>query len=79
MWQETEQGLYRKFTFTNFKEAFAFMERVAAVAEKQGHHPRWRNEWNVVEVWLSTHEAGGSVTDKDKALAGAIDEVISRA
>lgn len=73
MWQETDQGLYKKFTFKDFKEAFAFMERVAAVAEAQQHHPRWTNVWNTVEIWLSTHDADDQITDKDRALAEAID------
>ena len=49
-WQETKHGLYKQFTFRDFKEAFAFMTRVAALAEEQGHHPRWENEWSVVQI-----------------------------
>lgn len=79
MWQETDQGLYKKFAFTDFKAAFTFMEAVAALAEQYQHHPRWLNEWNVVEIWLSTHSAGGAITEKDRALAIAIDEVVTRA
>lgn len=78
MWQETEQGLYRKFTFKDFKEAFAFMEQVATIAEEHQHHPRWTNEWNTVEIWLSTHDAGGVITDKDRAVAAAIDTVAAK-
>ncbi len=73
MWQETKDGLYQKFTFKDFKQAFAFMEQVAKLAEEQQHHPRWTNEWNTVEIWLSTHEASNAITDKDRALAGKID------
>ena len=73
MWQETEQGLYRKFEFKDFKQAFAFMTQVAEIAEKEQHHPRWTNEWNKVEIWLSTHEVGNTITDKDRALAKAVD------
>lgn len=79
MWQETGQGLYRKFTFGDFKEAFAFMEKVARLAEEQQHHPRWQNEWNTVEIWLSTHSEGGRVTDKDRDLARMIDTVFAQA
>lgn len=74
-WQETAKGLYRKFLFKDFEQAFSFMERVAAEAAQQQHHPRWTNEWNTVEIWLSTHEAKRSVTDKDRALAEAIDQI----
>lgn len=73
MWQEKENALYRKFEFKDFSEAFAFMTRVALIAEKLNHHPRWTNVWNTVEVWLNTHDAGDAVTDKDRKLAEKID------
>lgn len=75
MWQEQDNKLYREFTFKDFNEAFAFMGHVAKIAKEQNHHPRWTNEWNKVQIWLSTHEAGDKVTDKDKKLAEAIDLV----
>ena len=73
MWQETNNTLYRKFEFRDFSEAFAFMTRVAMIAEKMNHHPRWTNVWNTVELWLSTHDAGDVVTEKDRKLADKID------
>ena len=73
MWSEKDNSLYRKFEFKDFSEAFGFMSRVALVAEKMDHHPKWTNVWNTVEIWLSTHSAGNIVTDKDKKLATAID------
>jgi 4a-hydroxytetrahydrobiopterin dehydratase len=76
MWQEIDNQLYRKFQFANFSEAFAFMTRVALEAEKMDHHPKWTNVWNTVEIWLSTHDAGNVVTDKDHALAGRIDALL---
>lgn len=75
MWQETENGLYRQFEFTDFTEAFRFMTSVAKIAEENQHHPRWTNQWNRVEIWLSTHDAGGVITDKDRKLAAAIDKI----
>jgi 4a-hydroxytetrahydrobiopterin dehydratase len=75
-WQEKDNTLYRKFEFKDFSEAFAFMTRVALVAEKMNHHPKWTNVWNTVEVWLSTHDAGDIVTDKDKKLAEKIDGLL---
>lgn len=75
MWKEIEKHLYRKFTFTNFPEAFAFMTRVAFEAEKRDHHPTWTNTYNVVEIWLNTHSAGNIVTSKDRELAEAIDKL----
>jgi 4a-hydroxytetrahydrobiopterin dehydratase len=78
MWQNTDNKLYRKFTFTNFSEAFAFMTRVALEAEKANHHPLWTNVWNTVEIWLSTHDAGDIVTKKDEDLAKAIDALLAK-
>ncbi len=76
MWQETDNKLYRKFQFKNFSEAFAFMTRVAIEAERINHHPNWSNTWNTVEIWLSTHDAGDVVTEKDHKLAKAIDGLL---
>ena len=76
MWEEKNNALYRKFEFKDFSEAFAFMTRVALAAEKMDHHPKWTNVWNTVEVWLSTHDAGDMVTDKDKKLAKKIDALV---
>lgn len=76
MWQEKDNSLYRKFAFKDFSEAFAFMTRVAMIAEKMNHHPKWANVWNTVEVWLSTHDAGDIVTDKDRKLAEKIDSLL---
>jgi 4a-hydroxytetrahydrobiopterin dehydratase len=75
MWKQDQNSLYRKFTFRNFSEAFAFMTRVALAAEKMDHHPRWTNVYNQVEVWLNTHDAGDIVTDKDRQLAAIIDQL----
>jgi 4a-hydroxytetrahydrobiopterin dehydratase len=76
MWQEKNNKLYRKFQFKDFSEAFAFMTRVALVAEKMDHHPLWTNVYNSVEIWLSTHSAGDVVTNKDKQLAEKIDDLV---
>ncbi len=76
MWTEENNKLYRKFSFKDFSEAFAFMTRVAILSEKADHHPTWTNTWSTVEIWLSTHDAGNVVTDKDKSLASKIDELI---
>jgi 4a-hydroxytetrahydrobiopterin dehydratase len=76
MWTEENNKLYRKFSFKDFSEAFAFMTRVAILSEKADHHPTWTNTWSTVEIWLSTHDAGNMVTDKDKSLASKIDELI---
>jgi ribonuclease HI/pterin-4a-carbinolamine dehydratase len=79
MWQETKHGLYRQFNFDDFKQAWSFMQQVAELAEKTQHHPRWENEWSVVQIWLITHEGGQKVTDKDHEMAAAIDEIFGDA
>lgn len=73
MWEEKNNTLYRKFEFKNFSDAFAFMIKVALEAEKADHHPLWTNVYNKVEIWLSTHDAGDIVTEKDRNLAKKID------
>jgi len=75
MWKEENNKLYKKFVFNNFNEAFGFMTTVALMAEKADHHPTWTNTWNSVEIWLTTHDAGNTVTQKDRHLADAIDSV----
>lgn len=76
MWVEENNKLYRKFQFKDFSAAFAFMTRVAIEAEKMNHHPEWKNVWNTVEIWLSTHDAGDIVTTKDKELSQRIDKLL---
>jgi 4a-hydroxytetrahydrobiopterin dehydratase len=76
MWKEENNTLYKKFEFKNFSEAFSFMTRVALAAEKMDHHPLWTNVYNKVEIWLSTHDAGDVVTEKDHKLAAKIDTLI---
>ena len=73
MWKEKNNKLHKKFEFKNFSEAFSFMTRVALAAEKMDHHPKWTNEYNKVDIWLSTHDAGDIITEKDKKLATIID------
>jgi ribonuclease HI len=75
MWQEKNDELYKEFSFKDFKEAFTFMRLIAAEAEDRQHHPRWQNTWNKVQIWLSSHDAGGKVTDKDRAFAEVIDAI----
>ena len=72
-WREVEgrAAIARTFTFANFSEAFAFMTRVALLAEKMDHHPEWSNVYRTVEVVLATHSAGG-VTELDIKMARAM-------
>lgn len=75
-WSETtgREAIERTFTFRNFSEAFGFMCRVALVAEKNDHHPEWKNVYKTVEVVLATHDAGG-VTALDVDLARAMNAI----
>ncbi len=77
MWTEADNKLERIFEFKDFVEAFGFMSQVAIIAEKMDHHPNWSNVYNSVTIQLTTHDAGNTVTEKDRALAAAIDRLIS--
>ena len=75
MWKEENDKLKRSFTFGDFKEAFAFMTKVAKTVDEMDHHPFWTNTYNKVRFELNTHDAGDKVTDKDRRLAAAIDKI----
>lgn len=77
MWVEENNTLKRAFEFKDFSEAFAFMTHVALLAEKHDHHPYWVNVYNRVEITLTTHSAGNTVTDKDRKLAAEIDTLFN--
>ena len=77
-WEEKDNKLYRSFTFKDFGEAFSFMTHIALLAEKQDHHPTWTNTYNKVEIWLCSHDAGNTVTDRDRKLAAAIDKITGK-
>jgi 4a-hydroxytetrahydrobiopterin dehydratase len=77
-WTIRQNVLYRSFSFDDFVQAFSFMQLVATEAENLNHHPDWRNCYNIVEFYLSTHDAGNTVTEKDHALAAAIEEIFER-
>lgn len=66
------RAIRRTFSFSDFRDAFAFMTRVALAAEKADHHPDWSNAYNRVEIALTTHDSGG-LTEKDFDLARTID------
>jgi 4a-hydroxytetrahydrobiopterin dehydratase len=76
MWVEENNRLKKTFKFKDFTQAFGFITKVALVAEKMDHHPFWTNVYNVVNIELSTHDAGDIVTDKDRKLAKAIDQLV---
>ena len=71
-WTHNDGKLVQTFTFANFSEAFAFMTRVALLADKLDHHPEWSNVYNRVDILLTTHDAGG-LTARDIDMARFID------
>jgi 4a-hydroxytetrahydrobiopterin dehydratase len=71
---EGRDAIQKTFQFKDFNAAFGFMARAALAAEKMNHHPEWFNEWNRVDVTLSTHDAGG-LTELDIRLAQAMDRI----
>jgi 4a-hydroxytetrahydrobiopterin dehydratase len=76
-WTEANDCLRRELAFKDFSEAFGFMSRVALLAEKANHHPNWSNVWNKVTIELTSHDAGNTVTDRDRKLAEAINALLS--
>jgi 4a-hydroxytetrahydrobiopterin dehydratase len=75
MWIEENNMLKKSFKFKDFQEAFAFMTRVAFMAEEHQHHPNLSNVYNKVDIELTTHDEGNKVTAKDRKLAKAIDSI----
>ena len=73
-WATSADGvaIEKRFSFADFSHAFAFLTRVAMHAEKIDHHPEFTSVWNRVDFRLTSHDSGG-VTERDVALAKAID------
>jgi 4a-hydroxytetrahydrobiopterin dehydratase len=76
MWIEENNRLKATLQFKDFVEAFAFMTKVAFIAEKMNHHPNWSNVYNTVIIELTTHDEGNVVTEKDRKLAEAISALL---
>ena len=75
MWREEDNKLRRHLKFKDFKAAIEFMNKVAIIAEELNHHPTWSNTYNIVDIELTTHSAGNTVTQQDHDLARRIDEL----
>jgi 4a-hydroxytetrahydrobiopterin dehydratase len=73
--RDDASAIYRSFRFADFSEAFAFMTRVALIAEKANHHPEWSNVYNRVEITLTTHDAAG-LSQRDVNMAWEIDRLL---
>ena len=76
MWNEANGYLTRDFSFASFRDAFAFMTRVAFIAEELNHHPEWSNVYNKVSIALTTHDKGNTVTAVDRDFAKAVDLLV---
>ena len=74
-WDYADNAIHAEFEFENFKDCFSAMSRIAFECEALNHHPEWTNEYNVLKIILTTHDAGG-VTDKDFKLALAIEHIV---
>ena len=75
-WIEENNKLTQTFTFKDFKQAWAFMNKVAIIVDKADHHPNWSNVYNKVTIELFTHDKGNTVTEKDRKLASEIDDLV---
>ena len=74
-WTEENNYLVKKFKFKDFLQAMDFMATAAIEIDKLDHHPEWKNIYNTLEVKLNTHSAGNIVTEKDRELAGILDQI----
>lgn len=74
-WTHEDNKITKEFNFDNFRDAMGFITRISYEAEEQVHHPEIFNVYNTVEISLSTHDAGGKVTEKDIALAKTIESL----
>ena len=77
-WTEQNNKLVVEFVFEDFSQAWAFMTEVALLAERKNHHPEWTNVWNKVSIFLSSHDAGGIITERDRKLADGITKIYER-
>lgn len=74
-WQHADDKISKEFNFDNFRDAVSFIIRISFEAEEQVHHPEIFNVYNTVNISLSTHDAGGKVTEKDITLAKTIESL----
>jgi 4a-hydroxytetrahydrobiopterin dehydratase len=74
-WKEENHKLTKTFVFKSFADAIAWMVKASFVIEKLDHHPEWSNIYNKVHVTLTTHDAGNTITEKDRKLAEILDSL----
>jgi len=76
-WAYENGSICKSYVFTDFKEAFSVMTRIAFEAEQQNHHPNWENVYNQLTIKLNTHDVGG-ITQNDFILAKSIESIINK-
>lgn len=74
-WTYEDDKLQKTFEFADFRAAISFIVRISFYAEEMMHHPELENVYNTVSVALTTHDAGGKVTEMDVELASEIEDV----
>ena len=74
-WIEQENKLVKHFVFDDFKSCLSVMMKIGFEAEYLNHHPEWTNVYNRLEIKLTTHDAGGKITEKDLQLAERINQI----
>lgn len=77
-WDEEHNKLIKEYKFSNFIEAFSWMTECSFHIEKMNHHPQWNNVYNSVKVELTTHDAGNTITEKDRNLAIVMDKCFEK-
>jgi len=75
-WEIKENGITKKFVFSDFKDAINSMVKIGAIAEEMNHHPEWFNVYNKLDIRLTTHDAGG-ITQLDLDLAKRIESIVN--
>ena len=74
-WKLADDTIERKFKFKNFKESVAFVNKVAEIAEQEGHHPDIKINWNRVGLKLTTHAIHG-LSENDFIMAAKINQLL---
>jgi len=73
-WKEENNTLIKTFEFASFEDAMQFMQNATPFISETDHHPTWSNTYNLIEVKLTTHDAGNKITEKDRKLATYLDK-----
>ena len=69
------EPLKRKYSFSSFEEAIAFIDRVAPIFSRENHHPQFTNFYNTVEFSYYTTSANNTVTELDHKIANEVDTI----